>query len=104
MFVRSDQPPQSSLSRSTFPSYPQAAGGVLNCFQNFSLLQSASGRWGILLKKKALTKIGKGHVYFFLGIKLLSRLLPILLLDYATPPQNHFQYRSSQSCSFLSRS
>jgi len=48
MFVLSHQPPQSSLSRSTFPSYPQAAGGVLNCFKNYILLLFASEQKGVL--------------------------------------------------------
>jgi hypothetical protein len=40
-----DKPPQSSLSRSTFPSYPQAAGGVFIKEKN-----QAAG--GVFIKEK----------------------------------------------------
>ncbi len=40
MFVLREQPPRSSLNRSTCPSYPQAAGGV---FQEKDNPQAAGG-------------------------------------------------------------
>ena len=49
-----EQPPQSSLSRSTFPSYPQAAGGVFQ--KNIHPTCSLADRRGVYCFKRSAFK------------------------------------------------